>query len=323
MRVPSIHRRLLRRAGVFDARRLRARPTVTVADPPSRQEPSDRWSGAKPPYLGRSAALATKHGKEAILAPLLETTGLTIVLTDVDTDRFGTFTGEIERRGTPLEVAERKARAAMAAAGTDLGLASEGSFGPLPDLPFVNADREIVLLVDDQLGVVIVEEAVSFATAAASLAVRPGDDIRSFCLGVGFPLQALICRPGDGSRKHITKAITDGGTLQRALAEAAAASRDGCALIETDLRAHLCPTRQMVIGEAAQRLAARLSSRCRECGVPGFGARTDEPGLRCRRCGLPTAAVAATVTQCLSCGYAACEVSGTEADPSHCAWCNP
>ncbi len=287
---------------------------------PPRATP-DSFTG--PAYLGRTAALATKHGKERILAPALAPIGLEVAVAEVDTDRFGTFTGEIARSGSALEVAVRKARAGMAALRTDAGLASEGSFGPLPETPFLTADVEIVLLVDDRLDLVVCERAVSFETAAAMIAVRPGDDFGRFCADVGFPEQALICRPSDGSRRNICKAITDVELLERAVATAARASEDGRAIIETDLRAHLCPSRRKVIAEAARRLADRLAMACPQCRAPGFGVVHDEPGRPCAECGLPTSASLATVTTCARCGHARRETHRGEADPSGCSWCNP
>lgn len=276
-----------------------------------------------PPYAGRVAALATRHGKETLLVPALAACGLRVVVADVDTDAFGTFTGEVPRRGEPLEVAERKARAAMAAAGTEAGLASEGSFGPHPAAPILTADLEIVVLVDDRHGFTVAEQALSIDTAAAAMTVRPGEDTSRFCEQVGFPGQALICRPADGTRSQITKAITSTDALTAAVDLAARASRDQRAIIETDLRAHLCPTRREVIREAARGLAARLARRCPGCQLPGFGAVRSEPGLPCGLCGLPGEAAAATLTECANCGYQEREVISGTGDPADCAVCNP
>ena len=58
-------------------------------------------------------ALPTLHGKQAIMAAVLEpATGCKVVhVADVDTDRFGTFTREVARTGNQLEAARAKARA--------------------------------------------------------------------------------------------------------------------------------------------------------------------------------------------------------------------
>lgn len=274
-------------------------------------------------YGGRVGALATRHGKEHQIRPALASVGLDVVVADVDTDSFGTFTGEIPRRGHPLEVAERKARAAISATGLDVGLASEGSFGPHPQVPFLIADVELVALVDTHLDIVVVEQAMSFDTVAAALKITQGSDVDEFCERVGFPAQALIVRPADKSPYHITKGITDRDRLARAMVIAAAASKDRTAMIETDLRAHYCPKRQMVIAQAAARLAARLARRCPACHTPGFGAVRFEPGLPCDLCGLPTEQPVATLEDCPRCAHTVRTIHPGTADPGTCAYCNP
>ncbi|MDO8105768.1 hypothetical protein Q6348_00985 [Isoptericola sp. b441] len=276
-----------------------------------------------PTYRGRVAVLATKHGKEAQIAPALAPTGLLVEVTEIDTDRFGTFTGEVPRTGSPVEVAERKARAAMAATGRDAGLASEGSFGPHPGVPVLTADLEIVVLVDDLLGVVVAEQALSVDTAATSRTVAPGEDLSELCAAVGFPDQALICRPADGSPDGIATGLTRLPDLDRAVRDAARASADGLARVETDLRAHLCPTRRRVIAEAAERLAVRLMTRCPRCSVPGFGLTRSEQGRPCGLCGLPTRGPVAMVTTCSRCEHRERVPVPGPADPATCTWCNP
>ena len=82
-------------------------------------------------YNNAVVALATKHRKETVIAPSFEKDlGMKLVLPDVDTDRLGTFTGEIARTGDALQTAIDKAKLAMKKTGMPYGLASEGSFGP-------------------------------------------------------------------------------------------------------------------------------------------------------------------------------------------------
>ena len=92
------------------------------------------------------------RGEERAISPLLtEALGLDcIVLTSFDTDRFGTFTREIERTGTQLDAALGKIAAAFEhGPNARVAIASEGSFGPHPWLPL---GRELVLLVVRQTG---------------------------------------------------------------------------------------------------------------------------------------------------------------------------
>ena len=85
-------------------------------------------------YAGRQVALLTQHGKERVIAPVLEAAlGCRVErVARYDTDLLGTFTRDIPRAGTQLDAARRKARLGMELAGLPLGLASEGSFGPDP-----------------------------------------------------------------------------------------------------------------------------------------------------------------------------------------------
>jgi hypothetical protein len=53
-----------------------------------------------------------------------------VVAAEVDTDRLGTFTDEVERPGPPRETALMKARLGQRATGLPRALASEGRSGP-------------------------------------------------------------------------------------------------------------------------------------------------------------------------------------------------
>ncbi len=66
-------------------------------------------------YAACKVALLTQHGKEKVLAPVLEPgLGCRIEhVTGFDTDQLGTFTREIPRHGTQIEAARRKARIGM------------------------------------------------------------------------------------------------------------------------------------------------------------------------------------------------------------------
>lgn len=100
---------------------------------------------------GRSAVLATMHHKERVIAPLLgRFLGLQVqVPAGFDSDRFGTFSRDVARTGSALDAARAKIAAGFAhLPDATVGLASEGSFGPPPELPFISMGVELVLLVD-------------------------------------------------------------------------------------------------------------------------------------------------------------------------------
>ncbi|NBP51351.1 MAG: hypothetical protein EBU70_09285 [Actinobacteria bacterium] len=66
------------------------------------------------PYAGRVAAMATKHEKVPLVCPPFnDLLGLLVVQADVDTDVFGTFSGERARTDGPVATAFQKARLGM------------------------------------------------------------------------------------------------------------------------------------------------------------------------------------------------------------------
>lgn len=117
------------------------------------------------PYLGKRAALATMHGKEAVTGPAFRgALGLIVEPPmGIDTDALGTFTGEVPRIGTMRDAAIATARLGMAASGLPIGIASEGSYGPHPRIPSVPSGVELMVLVDDVLGIVVVEHVIDDA----------------------------------------------------------------------------------------------------------------------------------------------------------------
>lgn len=280
-------------------------------------------------YAGARAVFATMHGKERAVAPVLKARlGLDLVTPPgLDTDALGTFTGEVPRPGDMVETAILKARAGMAAAGLPLGLASEGSYGAHPQIPFVNAGVEVLVLVDDERGLIIREELIDDAPVFDHTAVRAGDDLAAFLARARFPSHALIVRPHEGAGP-IVKGLQGLSALKAAIAEAAAASPDGFARVETDMRADRNPTRMAAIARLAEKFAERVLTPCPACAAPGFGLTGVERGLLCAECGLPTDGVKAEIHACTQggCGYEHRRPRRdglTQAEARWCGVCNP
>lgn len=288
---------------------------------------ASRWDQAGHPYAGRVAVLSTKHHKLPLIGPPLErSVGLRVDTVGVDTDVLGTFTGDIPRLGPALDTAIAKARLGMGAAGQALGIASEGSIGPDPALPFVIADRELVVLVDDDAGIVVWESHTSWDIVTATTTVGPGEKLEQFLTRAGFPAHQLIVRPNSGGTGPIHKGILSLETLTTAVIECAAVATDGLARVETDLRAHACPSRRTIIVGAAERLASRLTTRCPACGAPGWGCVDVLLGVPCSWCGTQVARPRAEIDGCPACEHQASRpvVSPeTRADPGECPFCNP
>lgn len=290
----------------------------------------DQAGGDQFHLAGARAVIATMHGKERVIAPLLtEALGLDCVVPSAfDTDRFGTFSREIERTGSQLDAVRAKIVAAFERVPhARVAVASEGSFGPHPQIPFVPLGRELVLLVDRQTGLEITGHDATIDTHFAHLVVDGPAAAFAFAERMRFPEHGLIvmgCR-GDQPAPDIAlwKGIVAADALDRAVREAVA--RCGAAFIETDMRAHFNPTRMQAIERATLDLVRRFRSRCPACAYPGFDVTERVPGLPCEWCGEPTRVIKAEVLSCAACGHRV-EQSVAErptADPGRCNQCNP
>lgn len=280
-------------------------------------------------FAGAVAALATRHGKAAVIAPALAPLGLAVVEAPrVDTDAFGTFTRERPRPGHARDAARAKARAALAAVpDAPYALASEGSFGPHPAAPFAPAGAELVLLLDARAGDEWWGEDVTLETTHAHADVRTVDEARAFAARARFPSHAVVVvapeGAADGSDAVVAKGLADDAALEAAVR--AALARWGGARLESDLRAHLNPTRMRAVARAAADLAARLASHCPRCARPGWWRAGRLPGLPCAWCGTPTAVPRAEVWRCAGCALEEARPlgDGAGADPGACPACNP
>lgn len=286
-------------------------------------------NGHPAPYRGRRAALATKHGKErAVALPMRAGLGLRVVVPGgVDTDLFGTFTGEIERVGHPKEVASRKARLGMERAGLPLGMASEGSFGPHPDVPFAAGNQEVLVFVDDGPGIEVCEQLLTFETNFAHEKASSLEELGNFLARSGFPSHGLVVRPDAPLEPDaIRKGIATEAELREAFGHSKALSENGLVHVETDMRAHLNPTRMRAIRRVTVKLARRLGERCPECSAPGWGVVDVAKGLPCSLCGFPTDFVREEVFGCSGCGHRR-ELPRRDGlarvGPEHCPLCNP
>ena len=281
------------------------------------------------PYCKRQASLATKHDKQrAVARPFHRALGLEIVTPpDLDTDLLGTFSGEVPRVGTALDVCERKARLGMAASGLTLGLASEGSFGPHPFIPFIPAGIEIMTFVDDERGFVVSEHLLAERTNYGHREARDIDELTNWLAAVGFPSHALIVRvKSGGPGATVAKGIVSIDRLRSAMALAVDSSQEGMAWVEPDMRAHQNPTRMASIRRLSFLLARRLATLCPACSAPGWGQTGTVKGLPCEYCHAPTEMVRPKVFSCVSCGHREDRprVDGlARASQQNCPECNP
>jgi len=273
-------------------------------------------------FEGRKLVIATMHGKEKVIAPLLqEALGVEVLIAEnLNTDQFGTFSGEIKRETDPLEAARLKCRLACRQNNCSLAIASEGSFGPHPTLFFVPADDEIVLLMDLENDLEIKARELSTKTNFSHATVYSVADARDFAASVLFPEHALILREQEGS----TQNINSWETLEKLTEEYL--HLYGQVFLETDMRAMHNPTRMAVIEEATKKLIAKIANACPSCGLPGFDVAEMIDGLPCSQCGSPTRSILSLIYECQKCRYKKEEKyprGKTNEEPMYCDWCNP
>ena len=277
------------------------------------------------PYAGASFALLTKHGKERAIAPrFADALGASVTVTDAfDTDTLGTFTREVERFGNQLDAARKKAQLAIELAGCPLGLGSEGSFTPGP-FGLCSFNLEVITLVDRERDLVITG-AIRKPGHHASGTFDSWDALAAFAEQAKFPSHALVLRPDDENHVHICKGLADRDALRAAYDECRALAKAGAVFAESDLRAHLNPTRMENIGAACDDLIARMMRACPACAAPGFGLAKIETGLPCSWCGEPTNDWKAEEFRCVSCTHIESRprTNLQKADPGLCPHCNP
>lgn len=289
------------------------------------------------PYRGATAGVVTKHDKTTTLHHALGGPGgLRLRTVEVDTDVLGTFTGDVVRRSGPAETAIAKARLGIDAAGERLVLASEGSFGPHPDVAIVTRHTEVVVFLDVHTSLTVTGHAEGLAPWTFSKVVSTRhpvggltDELVGMLRELDPPHHRLVARPEDAVEHHvdqgITKGIGDRDDLRAAVDRAAAWSTTGRVRIETDLRAHMSQRRRALILQAAEDLAQRLAHRCPECDSPGFGHVESVRGAPCGWCRSPTDSLLAVVDGCPACAHQERHpVDGNDqADPGTCLTCNP
>lgn len=283
------------------------------------------------PYAGSAVALATRHGKERVIArPLRAALALELHhAAAVDTDQLGSFSGERPRPADALTTCRIKAERGMEALGLDLGIASEGAFGPHPLVPLLPVGQEWMVFVDRRNDLVISERQLSRSTNYSSCTGADPASIAPWLRQVGFPSHAVMVRPHHRDRCSSTwlaKGVHAPNELAVCIDQAARASEHGLAWVETDMRAHCNPTRMAQIRRVAFLLARRLGSRCPSCGAPGWGLLEVLPGLPCAQCGLATELVRAELHGCGCCSHRREQPRRDRrrnADPQHCAYCNP
>jgi hypothetical protein len=276
-------------------------------------------------YQGCSVALLTQHGKEKLIAPILEPSlGCRIVhVTSYDTDQLGTFTGEIKRIENQINTARKKAKIGMSLNSSKIGIASEGAFVADPFSGLMPWNVEVVLWTDDENKY----EVIGIAQGAArnlQRAITSIAELEKFASEAGFPDHHLVLRKTEDDDKNMHKGIGNWSDLRKIYSDFQRVSSQPCIYAESDLRAFCNPTRQRLIELATKNLLDKLTSLCPICAAPGFWISKNEMGLPCRACKTPTKLPLSYLWTCAACNHKLSKPSERIfADPSQCDFCNP
>jgi hypothetical protein len=277
-------------------------------------------------FEGRRLIIATKHKKESVIAPLLEKhLGVKcFVPTDFDTDKLGTFTGEIERKNDALTTVRQKCLLAMEEYQCDLGIASEGSFGPHPSIFMAHADDEFLIFIDKKNNLEIIVRELSLVTNFNATTVSSFQNLVDLVNTVGFPEHGIILKNTKEEVPNVVKGIQSWELLEESFHKLSAINSQVVA--ETDMRAMYNPTRMKVIEKATQKLVEKIKSLCTQCHTPGFGVVNIKSGLPCEWCGSPTNSTKSHIYKCQKCNFEQENMfpnnKKTE-DPMYCDYCNP
>ncbi len=274
----------------------------------------------------RKVIIATQHKKEEVMAPLLtQELGLDcIVSATTNTDQFGTFTGEIKRMDDDITTARKKCLMALELCNCDMAIASEGSFGPHPALPFMPADTELILLLDIKNNFEIFCRHISANTNFRGEQINQETELMAFANQVLFPSHALILRPSKDIYTECYKGIKNESELKTLFNYLR--QRYGSVYVETDMRAMHNPTRMKVIEAATQKLIEKIKSLCPICKTPGFSIQTMLPGLQCALCGAETNSIREHHYNCVKCQHKKIVPypnNKFHEDPMFCNQCNP
>jgi hypothetical protein len=277
-------------------------------------------------FQGRKLIIATKHQKENVIAPLLEEAFGVHCFVDerFDTDTLGTFTGEIERELDPVATLRKKCLLAMELNNCNLGVASEGSFGPHPSLLFVGSDDEFLIFIDKENDLEIIARELSLETNFNGKQIESESELLEFAQAAKFPSHALILRRSKNDYNEIIKGITDTEQLKEAFKNLF--KKYDSVYVETDMRALYNPMRMQVIETAAKKLVDQINLVCPQCNKPSFGITDAKRGLKCSLCSSPTNSTISHIYVCKHCQFTKEEMypnQKTREDPTYCDYCNP
>ncbi len=285
------------------------------------------------PYSNISIAFTTMHEKEKILEPLFKRNFFSkiIVPRNIDTDLLGTFSGEIKRDSDLKTALRKKAMIGIEQTGLKFGLASEGSFGPHPWIPFLPCNQESLIFIDVERDIEIISHFISTDNCSEYIEAEDFKQVEEFLIKIRLGEQGLIVKPSHEyiqSTEYIFKGLTKVKDVATAFEKIKLDLNAQTVFVETDNRAHMSPKRRQVIFKSAEKIVEKLKSLCPGCRAPGFDMTSFLPGLVCEGCGSKSDKPLKEVWSCpsKSCSYQEIRdrTDGIKSlDPAECDWCNP
>jgi hypothetical protein len=277
-------------------------------------------------FQNRKCVIATKHGKEKVIAPILEK-NLAVdcfVPANFDTDQWGTFSGEVERKEDVLNTLREKCLNAMKENNCDLAIASEGSFGAHPSIFFAHADDEVAMLLDSKNNLEIIARELSIETNFNGSQISNCNELIDFATKANFPSHGLILKSSESNFEQVIKGIVDEKTLLEGFHTLS--SKYEKVYVETDMRALYNPSRMKIIEKAVTKLVKVALTQCPNCNYSGFTVTEIKEGLPCEWCHSPTRSTLSFISTCKKCSFIAEEKyphQKTAEDPMYCDFCNP
>jgi hypothetical protein len=268
----------------------------------------------------QSIVFLTCHRKEDAVSAALKQNGFELTTYDAfNTDTLGTFSDETQRQLSQMDTALKKAQLACELTGIQFGLGSEGSFGPHPQVHLLPWNQEVLTFWDANQQHAIYAIHGTTETNFAAQKVSSIEEAMQFAKQAAFPSHALIL--GSYKDAYFQKGIQDENELRRQLT--LAFQSDPSVWLETDMRAHMNPTRMKAIEQTAQKLQALLKSQCPSCRLPGYGLSKYIPGALCMTCGHASQRPKAEQWQCAKCHYTEEKPLNSHVSAAHCDICNP
>jgi hypothetical protein len=277
-------------------------------------------------FLNKEILIATQHGKEQVMQPLLEEKlGFKCFINQsFDTDTLGTFSGEMEREDDALQTLRKKCTIAMNENNFKVVIASEGSFGAHPSLFFAPANDELVMFLDKENDLEIIARTLSIETNYNSEEIKLETELLDFARASLFPSHALILQSSLKNAEFLFKGITNEKDLLDSFNKIK--EKYSTVFVSTDMRAMFNPTRMKIIKETTEKLILKLNSFCPSCDFPGFDVVEVVSGLRCSQCNLPTKSTLSHLLICKKCAFTKTKMypySKAFEYPTYCNYCKP